>query len=270
MNPPDLVLSYRNFCRIKEECFKQKCIDLGKERWFFPTTLLPLGDLILDKKCTFTYNPPSDKYVSDYLKIMLDSPSTYPQIGSKTYVPMTKLSKEDPKKGADALYAIYPKNNNWTSYGGRDTYMMLIEELTDNVYEHSDFTTSMVMAQRYNKLGFVELCVFDNGISIRGSYKKKLNLELDGLTAIKEALKGVSTKGGFTRGYGLHTTYNIAVNGLKGEIMIVSSDGMLYHNFSEALGYNLNSDFLKLDGTLISIRFPIQKKEVDWRACIER
>lgn len=83
------------------------------------------------------------------------------------------------------------------------------------------------MAQRYDKLKFIELCFFDDGITISGSYKKHLKLVFDGLQAIEKAINGLSTKEPVAeRGWGVGESVKLVSESMKGEIMIVSSNGI--------------------------------------------
>jgi len=118
------------------------------------------------------------------------------------------------------------------------------------------------MAQRYDDKGFVEVCVFDDGLTIAGNINSALGTSLGGLEAIQKAVDGLSTKSGKERGTGLQNIVKLVLNGMEGEILIVSGDGMLYSNISGAQGYNLK-DPNTLKGTLVALRFPIQQREVN-------
>ncbi len=268
MDYPELVTSYLNFCRIRRESREKKQINLTSEQWFYPTTLLPLGDFIQSERKSLAYIPPVNDDISNYVNLMV-----YPPLGElkkgKSYVSLVRLPLRDTKKGENALHGLYPRNGDWKSYGGQSTYLEIVNELVDNIYEHSNFSNGMVMAQRYDKKGFIEACVFDNGRTIAGSFKEALDIDYPGLEAIKRALNGDSTKSGKERGTGLQNTTKLVLEGMKGQIMIVSGNGLLFSNFSSApQGYNLKADN-SLSGTLVSIRFPIQRQEVRWYEIIK-
>ncbi|MFH1722497.1 MAG: hypothetical protein ABH950_07845 [Candidatus Altiarchaeota archaeon] len=235
--------------------------------WVYPSTLLPLGDFILATRARMEYCAPLDAGVENYLSVMLDA-QIIPR-SSKSYVPFARLPRDDVRRGETVLHGLYPPDGDWVCYGGRSTYMLLIDELTANIYDHSEFDNAMVMAQRYDKKEFVELCIFDNGITIKGSFEKHLNAKWTGLQSIEEAISGTSTKSNKERGTGLQNTIRLVTEGMQGQIMIVSGDGLVYHNFSDTLGYNLITEANKLNGTLISVRFPIQLKEVPWHEIIK-
>jgi hypothetical protein len=260
MERSELIKSYLKFCSIRDGSTSDKCINLEGESWFYPTALLPLGDFIQAKRDEFKFIQPSDGNLCNYINLMI-----YPPIGSlkknRSYAPLARLPKDDPKNGASALHTVYPERGDWKSYGGRNTYMEIISELTDNVYEHSSFNNGMVMGQRYDNKGFIEACVFDNGITIAGSYEKALNVKFSGLEAIQKAVEGLSTKSSKERGTGLQNTIKLVLH-MKGEVLLVSGDGMIHGNFSDTTGFNLREPNT-LNGTLVAIRFPIQTEEVN-------
>jgi hypothetical protein len=262
MDYPELVSSFLKFCSIREESINENRIDLSDNHWFYPTTLLPLGDFILSKT-GWEFIPPADENLCNYVLLMMHS-GTIHSTSAKSYLPIIKLPKSDTGRGQEALKRLYPQDGNWKIIGGQNAYMLLIEELTANIYDHSEFSNAMVMGQRYDNKGFVELCIFDNGISIAGSYEHRLGIKSTGLEAIKQAIRGYSTKSNVERGTGLPNTLNLVVDGLKGEIMIVSGDGLLFmDDFSNALGVDLKEESHRLKGTLVSVRFPLQSGEVN-------
>ncbi|NOQ55959.1 MAG: ATP-binding protein, partial [Nanohaloarchaea archaeon] len=133
-------------------------------------------------------------------------------------------------------------------------------ELVDNIYQHSDFKNALVMAQRYENKKFTEICFFDDGITIKGSFLKN-GIKFNDTEAIIQALKGVSSKNK-ERGYGLSSNLNLFINGLGGEVLIISGIGAIYWSKTAQKIYKL-PDIYKLKGTLISIRIPYPVKMVD-------
>lgn len=86
-----------------------------------------------------------------------------------------------------------------------DAFSLIVSELVDNIYEHSDFKTAYVFAQKYPKIGKLEICFVDDGITIPGSFQK---IELiyekqEHYKAIHDALNGLSSKKIVGRGTGL-------------------------------------------------------------------
>jgi hypothetical protein len=263
MELPELVKSYLAFCDIQEESLNKQKIDLSNWSFFYPTTLLPLSDFIGKNRGKFGLIHHENSSVSDYINIIL-----YPSVSEfrkgKSYIPLVSLPLNDVERGSKLLEKIYPVNSDWRSYGGKSAFMELVSELTDNIYNHSCSTMGLVMTQKYDRPGFIEVCVYDNGITIAGSFKEHLKMKVSGLEAIKQAISGTSTKANLERGTGLQNTIKLVKDVFKGEIMIVSGNGLVYTSNSIDEGANLIKESHKLNGTLISIRFPIQEREVRW------
>ncbi|MGH9923606.1 MAG: ATP-binding protein, partial [Nitrososphaerales archaeon] len=140
----------------------------------------------------------------------------------------------------------------------------VVGELVDNIYQHSEFTMALVMAQKYPKKGFVELGFFDNGITIPGSFLKQglIYDEEEAHKAIADALKGLSSKGGKERGHGLRSSVRIFLEGLGGEVLIISGAGAVYMSKQGSSCYVLGG-YHKLGGTLISIRIQDLAKQIN-------
>lgn len=85
-------------------------------------------------------------------------------------------------------------HNNGKGYGGRTAFTYLISELIDNIYQHSEFSNASMMAQRYGKRRFVEITIFDNGISIPTCFERDEHRFSHDCYAIVDALHGKSTK----------------------------------------------------------------------------
>ena len=256
---PLLLQEYLKFCEIRKKSNNFNLIDLSPYDWFYPTCLLPLGKLLKENESPIKYISPVYN-VAHYISIIMGTTHSI----ESTYVPIMYLpgNERDARDIINRLQILY---NNGKDYGGINAFNFLIEELIDNIYTHSDFSVASVMAQRYEKKGFVEISIFDDGISIPTCFEKH-GIFLDDCTAIIKAVNGLSTKNE-TRGYGLNSTTNLYVNGLSGEFLLVSRNGALYKNQNEEKLFNL-IDGYNLPGTLISIRVPYPVPEVDIHAYI--
>ncbi len=251
---PDIVSTYLLFSHYRKEAKKRGVLDLSSGTWFYPTTLLPLGSF-LRKERSMKYIAPKDPKVSSYINLVMKGKIQR----NKTYIPCVAL----PKKREEAntvLESIFEMHNNGREYGGETVFKYLISELVDNIYEHSQFSQAFVIAQRYSQHGFVEICFFDDGITIPGSYKKQGKIFKDH-EAIVAAVNGESTKSK-ERGFGLSTNLAILTKGLKGEIFIVSGSGAIYAKKGQQKLYKLQTPHI-LQGTLVSVRIPYPASKVD-------
>jgi len=265
MSIPSMWPEYRKFANLRAGTRTTGQLDMSDVDWVYPTTLLPLtGFLMASKGSELRYRPPSDDDVADYIRLMIENPSR-DRPPRKSYIPNNFL----PRNQADAgsiLNRIMKLQNEGRGIGGQSALAYLIGELTTNIYEHSEFKNAMVMAQRYEKKGFVEITFYDDGITIPGSLRKAgFNYPTD-LDAIKDAANGKSSKEALERGYGLGTNVRMCtdIDGLGGKVLVVSGRGAFEYCLqkSEQCLYSLGEGFYSLDGTLISTRIPYPSKEV--------
>jgi len=254
MKYPSLVSDYIEYVTYKENFEKSGSLDLSHAMFIFPTTLLPLSELIANNK--EKYIPPTNYPASNYISTILASSSTNLQ---KTYTPIVAL----PQNSDDAevnLKKIFEIQRNPNDFGGVSAFKYVVSELVDNIYQHSRFTRALIMGQRYDSKGFIDLCFYDNGITIPRAFKEK-GLNHEASFAIREALNGVSTKD-TNRGFGLRTSLNLFTKGLKAAFFIASGNGAVHCDGKGDNLYRL-TDAAALHGTLISVRIPKDTSEVD-------
>jgi len=240
-----------------------KKLDLSDMDWFYPTLLLPLGIFKMDHH-DIQVIPPRDHNVSNYFEIITKSGET---TGNKSYIPIIKLpaTREEAEEKLRELNYFAAKE-----CGGVNALQFFIGELTENIYEHSDFSTAYVMAQKYPTMKFLEFCIIDDGITIPGSYEKAgIPIESD-KSAIEIALNGKSTKilEENERGFGLSSSIDELTLDLGGTCLIVSRKGSLRATDGGNDTFNIDEGH-KYPGTLISIMVPFQKGPVEikgrWR-----
>jgi hypothetical protein len=263
---PELWPEYEKFCRLRKEASVSNLSDLRDIDWIYPTTLLPLGSFLIAGRRA--YKEPRNRDVADYISIMLRTDPGRVD-GRRSYVPLVPLPSTS-TEGDRVLGSIYKLHDHGRLYGGENAFKYLIGELVDNVYQHSGFSNAFVMAQRYDKKGFVEVAIIDDGITIGGSLRRAGFRTEDDVAAIARVLKeGISAKGADTRGYGLRSNASIFTTGLKGEMLIVSGGGAVEIGRSEPgrgvrqNNYRLEEDFCPLNGTLVSVRIPFPSEEID-------
>ena len=158
----ELINSYLNFCNYRRDLDEKEYIDLTNKNWFYPTELLPLGNLLYEHDKT-VYKLPADPKVKNYFIIMTDK--SYSK--GSSYIPLRRVHQFTEKDNND-IYDLVAKE---CKIDQKNPFKLLISELTDNVNEHSKCKNAFFMAQRYNKNSFVEMAFFDNGITIPGSLR---------------------------------------------------------------------------------------------------
>lgn len=249
-----LIHYYFEFTQLRAKALATGKLDLSSIRWFYPTLLLPLGVFIKQNKGIILI-PPRDKRVSNYFVIITGNDGTSK---SGSYLPIIEIPKTE-----SGLEAELGRLNSYASdCGGTNALQYFIGELVDNIYQHSQFSTAFITAQKYPKLGFLEFCIVDNGISIPQSYEdNRIPIENDRV-AMDYALRGISTKKDKERGSGLRTSIKLLTSGMSGTCLIISRGGGLGANRSEVSTFGLDGENI-YRGTLISINVPLQKKEVN-------
>ena len=251
----ELLQEYIKFCKIREKAKRTNIIDLSSYSWFYPTSLLPLANFLRDNKNSMKYIPPPDN-VGKYISIIMNRSF----LEGSTYIPITDLPKDESQM-KDILKKIRTLYDDGKDYGGANCFNYLIGELIDNVYEHSGFSTACVMAQKYMNKGLVEISILDNGISIPGCFEKHGIHFSDDNIAITSAINGSSTKDG-ERGFGLGSSVKLYVDGVGGELLLVSRNGALYKDRYREVLYN-TAGMYQLHGTLISIRMSYPVPQID-------
>lgn len=251
----DLENEYKKYYESIKKSREGDFIDLSSVNWFYPTFLLPLG-IFMNQNPKTQYNHPNDPDIAKYFDIMLNESNTE-NFGTKNYIPLIKLPQD--KEMRDEILHLFLEQK--TQVGGKDAFFYIISELSDNIFQHSDFSTAFIMAQQYPKKEFTEIAIIDNGISIPGSYEKK-KYNFTDVQALEEAMKGLSTKNTVERGYGLRTTIKLLREGLNAECLIISRNAKLTYNTNQEK-LEISESSYNQKGTLISTRIPLQDKDID-------
>ncbi|MGJ7028674.1 MULTISPECIES: ATP-binding protein [Methanothermobacter] len=239
MRDPTLVENYVKYCEIASQTFKNGELNLMQLSWVYPTTLLPVFHL----KQEFSFKCRASPEISKYLKIMEKGKV----IKGSTYLPFVQLTNDKSEEILDYLHDMLDED-----YGGKNALSYLLCELTDNIYQHSKFNSSYILAQKYPKKGFMEICFLDDGISIPGNFEKHDYPFEDDSDAITKAMNGVSTKDIHERGYGLNSILHIFKDN-GGEMLVVSRRGVFYNSQETSENYLLRKPN-EFQGTLVSLR----------------
>ena len=165
---PQQLKNFLEFCGYRNKSEQTHTLDLTNCTWLYPSTLLPLA-AFLKQNPELKYLPPKNGNVARYFSVIIDSQKPKDNC---TYLPIVNLPKSQDKANS-AIERIYGLHNNGKEYGGEQAFKYLISELSDNIYQHSKFCKAFIMAQRYERHGFAEICFFDDGITIKGAFEKK-------------------------------------------------------------------------------------------------
>jgi hypothetical protein len=104
----------------------------------------------------------------------------------------------------------------------------------------------------------IDICIFDNGIGIPGSFKESLIASKNDCEAIYDAINGKTTdkEKYVIHGMGLNSTARLTTLGFDGEVLIASGKGICEITKKGAKPY-LNDHEIK--GTFIILRIRNQK-----------
>lgn len=177
--------------------------------------------------------------------------------GSSTYLPVTKINVQELQSLSNSRReliqdTILRKSQHLASIIGQGNYELevtlsyAIREIMRNVVEHSGSSNIYLAAQRWPKIGEVEISIFDEGIGIPSSIKHNPNLHINNSAeAIMYALKpGISGKAYYidgvlqnqnnsewdNSGFGLYVVSELCKMG--GEFTIISDDVAITYNSS--------------------------------------
>lgn len=254
---PELVLEFIKYLDYKMKFDKTGILDMSDEEFIVSTTLLPLSNIIINYPNQ--YRKPTKYPPSNYIDTIINPTS---RNVSNSYAPIVQLpgNVEQAENYLDRVFAIQRHLNKFSI----SPFVYVVSELTDNIYQHARCSRAVVMGQRFDKKGYVDLSIYDNGITIPKIFEEKKPGLNGACEAIHAALGGVSTTHQ-DRGFGLSTSLNLLVQGLNSKFFIASGAGAIYCDRSGRIPYTLPDRF-GLEGTLITIRLPNNAPDVDMYA----
>lgn len=165
---PELIEHYQKYCGYRKSFQQTGRLDLSGETFLYPTTLLPLL-ILIQKVGAEKVIMPRSRDVASYIAAVT-RPGSIQE--SRSYIPFMSLPRERQdirpvmeriRKlcGDDKVVAI-----------NLDAFMLIVSEMVDNIYEHSEFNVAYALAQRYPNLRVLDLCFADDGITIPGSFER--------------------------------------------------------------------------------------------------
>jgi len=266
----NIVVAVKAMNDMEKEFKKTKKIslDLSNIKWFIPCSMILISNRIrefLDHGAlSIEYQAPKKENVREHME-KIGFPLGKKDDGS-SYVSIKHFRKNPNDKNQvnkqvnDLIDTIEEK----LPYQFGESIKYILGELSDNIDEHSEFECASLMAQYFPKKKMVDIAVFDNGISIPALFEKhKIQFNGD-QEAIKKAVWGEVTtkKNEEMRGYGLRTCKKLSVEGLKGELYIISRKGVLVIKSEEdPIFYDLGTNSVK--GTFIYLRLKTPKTKLN-------
>lgn len=210
-------------------------IDTTNYEFLTPTILIP----IIHYARKYNRNILSSDKTRDYIEMVLRQENTqltsFIKSDDKYFMKMPTTSKIRLEEGSNMNFV----ENLDHSYGGWWFQSYIVEELTGNIYEHAfgnhPIDIGINYAQIYPKDNIMDICIFDNGVSIPGNYTEHGIKYIDDCHAIELAMSRHSTGHSMDsdnllneRGNGIRTVINKLITENKGEALIVSRNGYLH------------------------------------------
>lgn len=249
--------------------------DFSDSTYFHPFFIAPLS--IYKKNCghKIVCRGVSDS-LSTYLKLIcfndmlhvdknLELDTFLWKYKDKTYIPICSFGLNN-SENIDTMQNIIQGIIERQSHADKRIKTPLsyfLSELICNISQHSLANTGYIFSQYSEKERCINLCIADNGITIFGSYVRagKYIDEIgnDEAMALKMANEGFSTKdlpNTENRGFGISTTKDMLVNGLKGAFFMLS--GSAFHRYDKnGKPFVRLPDYINWKGTIILMKIPV-------------
>lgn len=261
--------------------FKSINVDFSNCRFANPFIIGGIISLMESQKekgvdVTFSFNEGNENF-SNYIKTICFPKgfnyNNYPMneldkvlypYHNKNYIPLmffpTSITDAESKlreKIISAINSIFKKQLNLSGAVLQAIYY-LVDELTQNIVDHSNSEKGIVFAQYYPSKNYMDICISDFG---KGLFKSYLDSGKHNPASNEEAVNfavfGKSTKDlPESRGFGISTSRKMLVEGLKGKFFIYSGTTFFNQNIEKQELISL-SDNLDYKGCYIALRVPI-------------
>lgn len=187
------------------------------------------------------------------------------QYSAKTYIPIINFPATRLKDDVEIRDKFLSAVNNLLikqlklKGGFLTAVMYLLDEAINNIVDHSKEDRGFIFAQSFPSKNFIDICVVDTGITILGAYKEKEELNIiSDKVAISSAANGKSTKDrpeSEGRGFGIRTSKQMLVDGLKGKYLLLSGGAFLIKTIDKEEVVEIPSN-LYFKGTALFLRVP--------------
>ena len=194
---------------------------------------------------------------------------------SKTYIPIIDFAagrNSDAKEAVSSIVEnmIIQQLSIQSNVANGLKYM--IDEILDNITEHSESDRGYIFAQAYPNKGFLDVCIADRGVSLLGSYEKLPGNEiLSDIEAIKAANRGLSSKNlpdAENRGFGIRTSKQMLIQGLGGQYLMISGSSLYIKTVNLDSFYSMPRG-LRWNGTIVALRIPYHSSSFNYINYIE-
>lgn len=245
-----------------------KLIDLSNIKWLYPIEILPLAALISENNLRYQY--PLDTKCKEYLKYFKFPKGLQKYTKNSFYclpiynfsASMKNISSLQTKSEIISnLIDVFAKNIG-SPKGAINALSLAIDEIISNIEDHSEALRGWIHGQHYPNKKFLDVCILDRGITIKGCYQKNGRKIFEDKDALIKALQGESSKPEKIRGTGLRTFIEIILGAFGGEVIIISGNAIFYSSKkTKPIIKNLS---IRWQGTIIAFRIPKMTKNIDY------
>ncbi len=250
-------------------------IDFGQNKFMVPHYLGPLSCILKMKKNQgvkiLIINENSYLEAVQFKNGFLDLSSSiqYQQnafiyFQDKTYIPIihfpTSLLKNESEYRDSILSAVNSilKQQLKLPLNVLEAIYYLLDELTQNIVDHSAISFGTVFAQFYNEKKSLDLSICDAGKGLYQSYVDNIKHKpTSNEEAINFGVYGKSTKNiPESRGFGLNTSRNMLTKGLNGNFFMMTGNGFFIQN-NEREEIVTTKGELTFNGCMLNLRIPL-------------
>lgn len=249
--------------------------DLSDLSFCPPMLSLFISKWVMDHGRTFSLGVPHPTYFDKIHLLRGLDPDLYPDwkelletYHHKSYLPLIRFGTKKDSESAKIRNNLISQVGqmikritgiNSTFFSGLN---YLISELSDNIVDHSQHSHGWISFQFYPSEGFIDIGLGDSGGGVLASYQrysgpKDYSYITSDNIAIAEMIKGESTKKEDERGFGFHTSRELLIDGMGGNLSFISGEALL-------LNYKLLNFGTIYPGTLAHLRIPINGLKPDF------
>jgi anti-sigma regulatory factor (Ser/Thr protein kinase) len=274
----------RIMSQIESSIEQEVTIDFSDTRFISPVFALSL--IVYISRCGKQI---SFSYVPDYLELIgLSNGGIKPdemrqteflaaleKYASKTYTPIIDFAagrNSDAKEAVSSIVENMIIQQLSIQSNVANCLKYMIDEILDNITEHSESDRGYIFAQAYPTKGFLDVCIADRGVSLLGSYEKLPGNEiLSDIEAIKAANRGLSSKNlpdAENRGFGIRTSKQMLIQGLGGQYLMISGSSLYIKTVNLDSFYSMPRG-LRWNGTIVALRIPYHSSSFNYINYIE-
>ena len=273
--------------QVNTETPEKVIFDLSQCSFFVPYILAgitAIAKFLADKHCTIEYIFPPDKtYLEtinfpngiDFSNILPEEiESRLGRFNAKTYLPVicfpAKNNETHIREKVMSTVNSILRNQLQLQGNILQAIYYMIDELTQNVVDHSDAPNGVVFAQYFSRKHYMDLCISDCG---KGVYRAYLDSgkhnPANNTEALEFAVKGKSVKDlPDSRGFGLSTSRKMLVHGLKGTFFVLSGDTFFLEEPEQQEKIIQLAD-LDYQGCFVALRIPLNTTGFDFYKYVE-